>query len=492
MNKENEGYKTAFKTTALFGGVQVVVILVSVLKSKLISVWLGPLGMGIMTLFNSAISLISSVTNLGIQSSAVRDIAEAETHKEPTLTARVVKSVSRWVIWTGLGGALITIILSPWLSEWTFKNDDYVVSFIFLSAVVLLTGIFNGHYAVLQGTRNLKLLALANVYGALAGFVCSIPIFYLFRNDGIVWALILTALSTLAVSYFFVRKVQLVVVKQTYKESARLGLKTVKLGIAMAISGIAVLLVQYAVQITVEHLGGTAEVGIYHAGWAINATYLGMVFTAMAKDYFPRLSLQSSNDSAINTMVNQQAEIAILLLAPMIIVMMVFLSFFIALLYSNEFLGAVPMTKWLLIGSLIKSGSWSISFVFLAKGNGKLFLFNELGIKFITLPLYLLGYYCFGLIGIGYAFSLNYVFYFLWVSIVAYRKYKLTLSGTFWRMFLLLLTALLLFPIGEELWSANYITGIALILAVSVYSLYALNKRIDIKETINKFRHGRK
>ena len=34
IKKEQEGYQTAFKATALFGGVQVINILVSILKSK--------------------------------------------------------------------------------------------------------------------------------------------------------------------------------------------------------------------------------------------------------------------------------------------------------------------------------------------------------------------------------------------------------------------------------------------------------------------------
>ena len=72
---EKKGYQTTFKATSLFGGVQVVTILIGIFKSKLVAVWLGTTGFGIMGLFNTSISLISSITNLGLQSSAVREIA---------------------------------------------------------------------------------------------------------------------------------------------------------------------------------------------------------------------------------------------------------------------------------------------------------------------------------------------------------------------------------------------------------------------------------
>ena len=159
-------------------------------------------------------------------------------------------------------------------------------------------GIYSANYATLQGTRNLKLMAQANVFGAISGFLCSLPMFYFFfRDEGIVWALILTALSTTAVSLFYVKKAYIPKVDQTFAESYRIGLKAVRLGIMLALSGISVTLVQFAIKTFIVRMGGLNDVGLYEAGWALNTTYLGLVFTAMAKDYYPRLS-QIAGDNA--------------------------------------------------------------------------------------------------------------------------------------------------------------------------------------------------
>ena len=174
-SNERKGYRTAFKATSLFGGVQVVTILIGILKSKLVAVWLGATGFGIMGLFNSSISLISSITNLGLQSSAVREIATISADNDILKFSRLIKAISRWVWFTGLFGALVTICLSSWLSRLIFNSDKFVFSFALLAVVVLLTGLYSNHYALLQGTRKLKFMALANVYGALIGFLCSVP-----------------------------------------------------------------------------------------------------------------------------------------------------------------------------------------------------------------------------------------------------------------------------------------------------------------------------
>lgn len=487
-NTEQKGYRSAFKATSLFGGVQVFTILIKVIKSKLVAVWLGPTGFGIMSLFNAAISLIYSISNLGLQNSAVRDIASAQGQNNITLVSKIIKSINRWVWTTGLFGAIITIVLSPWLSKLLFESNKYTISFILLSSVVLLTAIFNANYAILQGTRQLRLMAKANIFGALAGFICSVPMFYFFREEGIVWALILTALSTTIVSFLYTKKVKLITISQNYKESFILGLSTVKLGIMMSLGGIAALCAQFIVKTFITKQGGIADVGLYQAGWALNAQYLGMVFAAMAKDYFPRISQYSDNNIQIRRSVNEQAEIAILILGPFIVIMLVFNIPIIKLIYSVDFVEISQMVKWLMIGSFVKAGSWAISFVFLAKGDGKTFLFNELGINIIALFSNLLAYYYFGLAGIGYSFTFIYCVYFIWLAIVANKKYQIKYFSTFWKLFLILLTIILMFPIGEILWNIKYITGSALILIISTYSAYELNTRLNFNKLFREYR----
>ncbi|RGT58268.1 MULTISPECIES: oligosaccharide flippase family protein [Bacteroides] len=480
LNKQR-GYRTAFKATSLFGGVQLITIVISVLKSKLIAVWLGTTGFGIMGLFNSSIALLSSITNLGLQNSAVREIAAASAESNLFKFSALVKAINRWVLLTGLLGALVTIALAPWLSRWVFASDKFVFSFALLSIIVLLTGIYTNHYALLQGTRKLRAMALANVYGASIGFLCSVPMFYFFREDGIVYALILSTISITIVSYSYAKQVKTVTISQTLKESFVIGLPTVKLGFLMALSSISVYLVQFIVKTFITQYGSLEDAGLYEAGWAINAQYLGLVFTAMSKDYYPRLSQLSSDNIKMMNAVNQQGEIAILILAPMIIALVVFLPFVINLLYSSDFLDIIPMTKWLLVGSMLKAGSWAISYVFLAKGAGKIYLFNEMGIKCITLPSYLLGYAFGGLLGIGYAFVFCYFCYFIWVAVVAFKRYNIIYSSVFLKVLLFTCFFLFFYAISEVYYPTalvRYLVGCTVLFIISIYSFGELKKRL--------------
>tara|TARA_B110000259_G_C13993203_1_gene393373 strand:- start:315 stop:1778 length:1464 start_codon:yes stop_codon:yes gene_type:complete len=481
MNNEKKiGYKIALKASALFGGVQVFEIILKIIKQKLLALWLGSFGFGIIGLFTTATNLISSITNLGLQSSAVREIAFANGKNDEKLLSKTIKAINRWVLVTGIIGALLTIFLSSLISQWLFESSLYVVSIILLSSVVLLTGIWNQQQSILQGTRNLKLLVRAGIFGSVASFACSVPLLYFFREDGIHWSIIVAALASTVVTYLYAKRVKLVKIQQTPKESFVLGLNAVKLGLAMSITAIVANLIEFILKSYISGSGGIEDVGLYAAGWSINAQYLGLIFTAMAKDYYPRLSQFSSDNTVAGKLVNEQSEIAILLLAPLIIIMVVFISFFVNLIYSIEFLAATELIKWLLIGSLFKAGSWGLSFIFLAKGDSKTFLFNELGINLFILPLYMLGYNFYGLVGIGYAFTINYILYLLLLTIVAYKKYGITYTWTYWKLFIILMTLILIYPIGEVLWDASYVTGGFLIVIIGTYCLYGLNNRIGL------------
>ena len=72
-------------------------------------------------------------------------------------------------------------------------------------------------------------------------------------------------------------------VDQTFAESYRIGLKAVRLGIMLALSGISVTLVQFAIKTFIVRMGGLNDVGLYEAGWALNTTYLGLVLPPWQK-----------------------------------------------------------------------------------------------------------------------------------------------------------------------------------------------------------------
>ena len=150
MSRTETSYRQIFKATSLFGGVQIVNIIITVIRSKVVALLLGPAGMGIFGLFTTATNLIKEGTGLGLATSAVRTVAEVHA-KQNDKELGVIIAVLKKIIWlTALLGALIVLLAAPLISELTFGNRNYTVAFYWLSLSVIANQLTVGQNIQLQ------------------------------------------------------------------------------------------------------------------------------------------------------------------------------------------------------------------------------------------------------------------------------------------------------------------------------------------------------
>jgi O-antigen/teichoic acid export membrane protein len=484
-------YRQIMKATSIFGGVQVINIIIQIIRSKVVAVLLGPTGMGIMGLLNATIGFIASLTGFGLNTSAVKDIAAANGLQNNYSISLTVTVLRRLVLITGALGAILVLFLSPWLSQLTFGNKDYTLAFVWLSLTLLFMQLSSGQLVILQGMRKLHLLAKANVLGNTLGLLVSLPLYYIYRIDGIVPGIIGTSLITLLLSWYFSRKVTIKKIKISYRQTFSEGKTMLSMGFFISISSFLAIGASYIVRLFISRIGSIDQVGLYAAGFAIINTYVGLIFTAMGTDYYPRLSAVTKSNQLSKEIVNQQAEIALLIMAPILIGFLVFINGVIIIMYSNEFIAVNTMIYWAALGMFFKIVSWCVSYLFLAKGAGKLFFWNELITNSYLLFLNLLGYYYFGLTGLGLSFLVSYFLYFVQVYIVAKIKFKFSYDLSFQKIFVVQFSLAVASFLTVKFinYPYNYSVGMIFLLTSLYYSFCELDKRLGLKILFQNFKN---
>ena len=487
---EQRSYRQIMKATSIFGGVQVIQILVQIIRSKAIAILLGPAGMGINSLLTSTLGLMQSLTNFGLKTSAVKNVAEANGTENSNRVTVIITVLRRWVWITGLLGTILTLILSPWLSELTFGNREYTLAFIWISVSLFFNQLSSGQLVILQGLRKIRYLANANLTGAFLGLFVTIPMYYFWGVDGIVPAIIGMSIANLLRTWYFARKIKLEKVEVTRKTTLVEGKQMLIMGFLLSMSGLMTTGAAYILRIYISNTGGVDQVGLYSAGFAIINTYVGMVFTAMGTDYYPRLSAVAGDDTKATQTINQQAEITLLILAPILVVFMVFINWVIILLYSTQFTSVNGMIQWAALGMYFKAASWSISFILLAKGASKLFFWNELIANIYLLVFNVLGYKYGGLEGLGISFLAAYFVYLVQVFFFSRIKYNFSFGKNFIKIFTIqvVLGVLGFLIVKYTTEPVSYILGSMVILVSGLYSLWELNKRLDLKGIFNKLK----
>ena len=488
MSENEKGaYGQVLKYTGIFGGVQGLNVIVSLVRNKLAAILLGPAGMGLVSLFNATVAFISQATGFGISMSAVRHISELSESGDEAQRAYYIKVVRAWSLLAALLGVLVCVAIGPFLSSNTFAWGNHTLHFILLAPAVGMIAVTAGETAILKGTRQLKPLVVVQTFTILATLILTVPAYYFFGQAGIVPVIVLMALVTLlfTVNYSWrLYPLQLSGSKGILGD----GMEMIRLGVAFTLAGIVGAGSEMLIRSWLNLQGDLDAVGLYNAGYMITVTYASMVFSAMEADYFPRLSAVNGDVPATNETVNKQTEVTLLIIAPMLVGMIVLLPVLTPLLLSEKFMPIVAMTQVAALAMFFKAITLPAAYITLARGYSLIYLSLETAYFIVFVLLMMYGYRHWGLLGTGIAITAANVFDFFMIHTVAYFRYGYKMSSAVMRYSAIhILIGLLAFFTTITVDGFVYwVFGIGLSLVSLLFSLLILHQKTHLWAALMK------
>lgn len=415
--KANFNQKQILKSISIFGGVHLTNMFLGIVRSKIAALWLGTQGVGVLGLLLSSFGLLSTVVQLGLPMSLIRYLSGTK-----ELPQRIY--ISQVVLWiTGFIGGLVVLVFSTELSKITFGNSQFTWPFRWLAFAIIFKQIAIGYATILQSQSAIAKYARANIIASCIGVLCTIPLYYFYKIEGIAYNILVLGIVECIVFYIYFKKLKVVKVSVTKTEVSLESKKLLKQSSSFAISSFITLFAIYLVQLFVSKNTNLTHLGYYIAGFAILNTYVSIVFTIMGMDYFPRLTKIKDDVSAVNTEVNHQFFIGMLLLMPILVFLLLAAPWVIKILYSDEFLPTLLYVYFASIGVLFKLFSWTVGFVIITKGSNKLILFNAIIYNSLFVVLHILGFYLNGLKGIAIASSIYYLCHLLGNYFISYKRF---------------------------------------------------------------------
>lgn len=492
MEKDKGNYRSIFKATAILGGVQLFNILIGVVRNKIVSLLLGPTGMGIIGLLQSSTQTVSGFTNCGVSSSSVKNVAQAYEDNDFSLLGKVIYSLKRLIACTGTLAILVMLILCKQLSQWSFGNNDFAVSFACLSISLLLTQATNAYQTIIKGCRRVNYYAKSNVFGNFCSLLIAVPLYYVWGKDAIVPVLILVSASTFIFAYLYERKVGIKEVHATKEELKTISVDILKMGIPLALSEVFPLVSSYLIRIFVSSHGGVADVGLYTAGFAILNGYVGMIFTAMSSDYIPRLSAIVVDNKECEATINSQILLSILILFPILAVLIPLSKFIVWVLYSDAFIAISGMICWGALGMIVKTYNWCYGCILIPKRDSSPYFIFSVISAFFFYGISILFYHIWGLTGLGGGFLASHACDFIISYIFISSKYRIRLyKSLLIKLFTFSMTLLIMIVLTTlfepSIWV--YLVELLIVFGVALYAFKKLNQIIDISEFFkNKFK----
>ena len=402
--KGEHTYGQILKSSVLVGGSSIIGIFFRIIRTKAMAYLLGPAGFGLFGLFGSVETLTESIAEVGVNSSGVRQIAEAVGSGNTERIAQTAAVLRRTSVILGCLGALGLMILARPISKLTFGTDQHATAIRILSLAVVFQITSSGQAALIQGMRRIADLAKMSVIGTVAGTLISIPIVYFFRENGVVPSLVIVGLMALLPSWWFSRRIEIHVPSITFSQVMEEASALLKLGSVFMMGGLLLTSVAYLVRILLLRKVSLEAAGLYQSAWTMGGLYVGFIIQAMAADFYPRLTANANDNPLCNRLVNEQARVGLLLAGPGVLGTLTFTPLVMTIFYSAKFTAATEVMRWICVGTMLQVVTWPMGFIIVAKNLRALFFFCEI----ICATFYAaLAWVCishFGLNGAGIAF----------------------------------------------------------------------------------------
>ena len=487
MKTSNDSYDHVLKYTGMFGGVQVLVTLIGLVRNKFMALLLGTAGVGFNALFVSMQNFASQCTNLGISFGAVPKLSEYYEEQQEEQLEYHIQVIRLWsMIAAGLG-FLFCVAVSPLMNDLSFTWGNHTLHYAMLGVSVAMLTLTGGETAVLKATRRLGALAKIQIYTAIISVLVSIPLYYYYGHSGVIPVIVsMAAVTMVATMRYSYRSYPLRL--QWTGSVLKSGAGMIRLGVAFVLAAAVGSASEMFIRAFLNVEGGLGDVGLYNAGFMLTITYAGMVFSSMEQDYFPRLSAVSKDVEKTNETVNKQMEVSLLLLSPMLVALLTALPVLVPLLFSNEFMPVVGMAQVAVLAMYFKVLNLPVAYITLARSKSLAYLLLETTYFVVLVVGVMAGFRMWGIWGTGLAVVIAHIAELVTVGGYAYWQFNYRCTWTIAR-YAGVQTAIGLVAyavsVMVEGWG-YWIAEAALTLVSTAYSVYILRQKTHLWEALKK------
>jgi len=469
------------RSSSIIGGSKIIEVFIGLVKTKIAAVLLGPAGIGLIGIYQNIMMLASTLAGCGVSQSGVRQLAMSL--DEPATLNLIQRTMWLANLMLGIVGMMVLWTLRDSISQWAFGDIGYADNVGWLSCGVLISLMAGSQLGVLQGLRHIEDLAKITVISAIISCVVGVTALYLIGEASILWIVLSPpAISCLVTSYYTPRLLRSKA-KHDRQQIHKQWQAMFKLGLPIMFAALLPLITQLLIRSMVVNKIGIEASGYFQAAWVISVSYIGLVLGAMGSDYFPRLSGVIKNRKNARRLVNDQAEITLLLASPILLGMITFSPWIINLLYTESFAPSSRILQWQVLGDILKVSGFPMGFIVLALGRGDIFIGTQLTWCAMYLGAISLGITNYGLIITGVGFFIAYLVQYLLITIVAFKLigFRLDRRNIFFTLVQLFLSGTILFFSYQSL-VAGLLAGILLTSVVSTYSFRRLDTLINARE----------
>lgn len=364
-------YKSIAKSSGLIAFVQIFQMFFSLFRNKAISFLLGSASFGLYSIYSTFIEMGSVLAIFGLSNSMVRELSRCGGDKQQL--GKVLYVSNRLIMISSCIVFFVIMVFAEEIGRYMFNREGHAQGVRCVAFIVLFSVVAREGYAILNGIRCLRSLAVSQIVSSGIGSVGMVAAVLLWKADAIPAALGIISVTMSVVTFLYVRKEGVHEVKATFAEFKKTAPVLLSIGMGVTIAGIvSTVMTIMSKSFLTEHYTISA-VGFYQSSWTISNLYTGIILAAMGVDFMPRLSKVIDDGKEATKLINQQMIFGVVLSSIAISGILLFSKEILYILYAREFTVASSIVQWHIIGVFLRVMAFPFSYTILAKGEAKLY-----------------------------------------------------------------------------------------------------------------------
>jgi PST family polysaccharide transporter len=410
--------------TVLNGIAQFVKAISSLIINKLIVVFLGSPALLFMGNLKSVFMILQQISGAGIYEGAVKYLSREYKDRQ---TFILQACLSLMLVGLFISTALYFLLFDQILDLLQFGENDRDLIPWLTGGIVFSLLCFVFHtlmQSFFHGLKSYKIIVQSTLVSALLTLGVTAALIYYTNKLGLILSVFIPSVILLLTYCFNIRK--------TWHFGQMLFGKPFRLFVFKPILSFTAMsavasIVFPSILITirtllVEHSG--VELASYWEGYSRLSLFMsGLAISSISLYYLPKL-VEANTGQEMLKVVLWGVKFLFAVAFPAMLLIFLFGSNVILLLYTTNFLEAIFLLKWELLGTFFKLLSFTVSFIMVAKKLTIVFVLSELisGLVFFGLSVLLVEMY--GVVGASIAFAGTYFLYLLWAVIYFGSRFK--------------------------------------------------------------------
>jgi O-antigen/teichoic acid export membrane protein len=409
-----------FKITSLNSVSVLIKIGIGLVTSKLLAVFVGPIGMALVGNLRNFSTSLESIATLGFQNGIVKYVAETKDDKPQFQKIISTVFISLLVVAILLSGILY-FFAAFWNLQIFGTHFEYEIVIKAMALALPWFAIAVFFLSIINGLGKFTAVIWINIVGNLIGLLVSISMILQYKTLGALLSIVITPASLFFVTYYFIAKefhFSKLIQYKLYDFHVIRNLSSYSL--MALVSSVFGPLVYLAIRKNVIFVVGIEQAGFWETMTRISTYYMLFISTILTVYFLPKLAVAKDNFETKKVFWSFYKNIL-----PLFIICLIFIYFsrtlLVKLLFTKEFLPVTNLFFWQLSGDVLKVASLILGYQFFAKKMTLAFIISELaslGVLYFSSTLLI---NIFGIQGIVMAQALD-NFTYLLVLIVYFRK----------------------------------------------------------------------